>query len=62
MNHVPQPKKEIKLGYYFQPGTCLGALETYVFLSFLPSVFYKWPVINVYLQTLKIAVYKIQDY
>ena len=61
INHVPQPKKE-KIGYYFQSGTCLGTLETYVLLSCLRSVFYKLPVINVYLQTLKIAVYKIQDY
>ena len=52
---------EEKLGYYFQLGTCLGALETHVLLSFLWSVFCKWPVINVTLLTLKIVVYKIQD-
>ena len=40
------PQKE-KVGYYFQSGTCLGALETHVLLSFLWSTFCKWPVINV---------------
>ena len=48
-------------GYYFQLGTCLGALETHVLLSFLWSAFCKWPVINVTLLTLKIVVLKIQD-
>ena len=38
-----------------------GALETHVLLSFLWSIFCKWPVINVAPQTLKIAVHKIQD-
>ena len=37
------------------------ALETHVLLSFLWSVFCKWPVINVTLLTLKIVVLKIQD-
>ena len=50
-----------KLGYYFQLGICLGALETHVLLSFLWSAFCKWPVINVSLLTLKIVVLKIQD-
>ena len=40
------PQKE-KVGYYFQSGACLGALETHVLLSFLWSIFCKWPVINV---------------
>ena len=53
--------QEEKLGYYFQLGTCLGALETHVLLSFLWSAFCKWPVINVTLLTLKIEVLKIQD-
>ena len=53
--------QEEKFGYYFQLGTCLGALETHVLLSFLRSVFCKWPVIYVTLLTLKIVVYKIQD-
>ena len=53
--------QEEKVGYYFQSGTCLGALETHVLLSFLWSIFCKWPVINVTPQTLKIAVHKIQD-
>ena len=50
-----------KFGYYFELGTCLGALETHVLLSFLWSAFYKWPVINVTLLTLKTVVLKIQD-
>ena len=53
--------QEEKVDYYFQSGTCLGALETHVLLSFLWSIFCKWPVINVTPQTLKIAVHKIQD-
>ena len=53
--------QEEKLGYYFQLGTCLGALETHVLLSFLWSAFCKWPVINVTLLILKIVVLKIQD-
>ena len=52
--------QEEKLGYYFQLGTCLGALETHVLLSFLWSAFCK-PVINVTLLTLKKVVLKIQD-
>ena len=32
----PQEEKD---GYYFQSGTCLGALETHVLLSFLWSFF-----------------------
>ena len=39
--------EEEKLGYYFQLGTYLEALETHVLLSFLWSAFCKWPVINV---------------
>ena len=53
--------KEEKVGYYFQSGTCLGASEIHVLLSFLWSIFCKWPVITVTTQTLKIAVHKIQD-
>ena len=53
--------QEEKVGYYFQSGTCLGASETHVLLSFLWSIFCKWPEINVTLQTLKIAEHKIQD-
>ena len=53
--------QEEKLGYYFQFGTCLGALKTHVLLSFLWSAFCKWPVINVTLLTLKIVVLNIQD-
>ena len=53
--------QEENLGYYFQSGTCLGALENHVLLSFLWSMFCKWPVINITLLTLKIAVHKIQD-
>ena len=45
-----------KLGYYFQLGTCLGAMKTHVLLSFLRSAFCKWHVINVTLLTLKIVV------
>ena len=52
---------EKKRGYYFQLGTCLGALETHVLLSFLWSASCKWPVTNVTLLTLKIRVLKIQD-
>ena len=59
MSHVSQPQEE-KLGYYFQSGTCLGAIETHVFVSFLWLVFCKRTVINVTL-ILKIAVRKIQD-
>ena len=59
MNHVPQPQEK-KLGYYFQPGTCLGAIETHVLVSFLWLVFCKGTVINVTL-ILKIAVDRIQD-
>ena len=53
--------QEEKVGYYFQSGTCLGASETHVLLSFLLSILCKWPVITVTPQTLKIAVHKIQD-
>ena len=60
-NLLHPPPQEEKLGYYFQLGTCLGALKTHVLLSFLWSAFYKWPVINVTLLTLKIVVLKIQD-
>ena len=45
--------KEEKVGYYFHSGTCLGALETHVLLSFLWSIFCKWPVITATPQTLK---------
>ena len=37
----PPPPQEEKLGYYFQSGPCLGALETHVLLSILWSIFYK---------------------
>ena len=40
--------QEEKVGYYFQSGTCLGALETHVLLSFMWSIFCKWPVIKRY--------------
>ena len=60
MNHVPQPQ-EVKLGYYFQSGTCHGVFETYALLCFLWSFFCKWSVINVTLLTLKIAEHKIHD-
>ena len=60
MNHVPQQQEE-KLGYYLQSGTCLGVFETHVILCFFGHFFCKWPVINVTLLTLKIAVHKIQD-
>ena len=40
----PQEEKVVD---YFQSGTCLGALETHVLLSFLWSFFCEWPVINV---------------
>ena len=53
--------KEEKLGYYFQSGTCLGALETHVLLSFLWSIFCKWSVINVTLLTFEMAVQKLLD-
>ena len=49
------PKQEETLGYYFQSGTWLVALETHGLLRFLWSVVCKWPVINVTLLTLKIA-------
>ena len=39
--------QEEKVGYYFQSGTCLGASETHVLLSFLWSIICKWPVITV---------------
>ena len=38
--------QEEKLIYYFQLGTCFGAIKTHVLLSFLWSIFCKWPVIN----------------
>ena len=60
MNHVPKPHEE-KFGFYFQSGTCLGVFETHILLFFLWSFFCKWPVINVTLLTLKIALHKIQD-
>ena len=53
--------QEEKVGYYFQSGTCLGASETHVLLSFLWSAFCKWPVITVTPKTLKISVHKIKD-
>ena len=54
--------QEEKVGYYFQSGTCLGASETHVLLSFLWSIFCKWPVITVTPPIMKIAVHKIQYY
>ena len=54
MNQFSQPQEET-LGYHLQPRTCLVALEIHDLLSFLRSVVYKWPVINVTLLTLKIA-------
>ena len=45
----------------FSTWKCLGVFKTHVLLCFLWSFFCKWPVINVTLQTLKIAVNKIQD-
>ena len=36
-------------------------IKTHVLVSFLWSFFCKWPVINVTLLTLKIAIHKIQD-
>ena len=52
--------QEEKVGYYFQSGTCLGVSETHVLLSFLWSVFCKWPVITVTPKTLEISVHKMQ--
>ena len=43
--------QEETLGYYFQLGTFLRAIETHDLLSFLWSIFCKWPVINVTLLT-----------
>ena len=40
MDHVPQPQEE-ELGYYFQSGTCIGAIETHVLVSLLWLVFCK---------------------
>ena len=54
MNHVLKPQEET-LGYYFQSGTCLVALETHDLLRILRSVVCKWPVFNITLMTLKIA-------
>ena len=59
MNHIPQPQEE-KFGYYFKPGTCLGAIVIHVLVSFLWLVFCKGTVINVTL-ILKIAEHKIQN-
>ena len=56
MIYVPQPQEK-NPGYYFQPGTCPGAIETHVLVSFLWLVFCKGTVINVTL-ILKIAVHK----
>ena len=39
--------QEEKVCYFFQSGTCLGASESHVLLSFLWSIFCKWPVITV---------------
>ena len=59
---VAPPRKKILVTIRIVPlGTCLGALETDVLLSFLWSAFCKWPVIDVTLLTLKIVVLKIQD-
>ena len=33
MNHVLHPQEE-EIGYYLQSGTCLGAIETHVLVSF----------------------------
>ena len=44
----------------FQFGTCLEALETHNLITFMWSFFYKSPVINVTLLTLKITVHTIQ--
>ena len=54
MKHVPYPEEET-LGYYFQSGICLVALETHDLLRFLRSIVCKWPEINVTLLTLKMA-------
>ena len=53
--------QEEKVGNYFQSGTCLGASETHVLLSFLWSIFCKWPVITVTPQTSKVTLHKIQN-
>ena len=58
---APPPPQEEKVDYYFQSGTCLGASETHVLLSFLWSIFCKRSVITVTPQTLKMAVHKLQD-
>ena len=55
INHVSVPQEE-KLGYYVQSVTCLVALGTHDLLRFLRSVVCKWPVINVTLPTLDIAI------
>ena len=60
MNHVPQPQEE-KFGYCFQSGACLGVFGAHVLLCFPRSFFCKWPVINVILLPLKLAVHKIKD-
>ena len=59
MSHVPQPQEE-NLGLYFQSGTCLGYLKPMFYYVSL-VIFCNWPVTNVTLLTLKIAVHKIQD-
>ena len=45
---------------YFQFETCLWALEIHNLITFLWSFFYKSPVINVTLLTLKITVHTLQ--
>ena len=49
--------QEENICYYFQLGTCIRGLKTHILLSFLWSVFCKWPVIYDTLLTLKIVLY-----
>ena len=59
LSSVAPPRKK-KLVTIFSQGYVWGP-QTQGFLSFLWSIFCKWPVITVTTQTLKIAVHKIQD-
>ena len=54
---IPNPMNKT-FATIFSEGHVFGTLETCVVLSFLWSIFGKWPVINVTLHTLKLVVHK----
>ena len=60
MNHAPQPQEENSVTI-FSLGQVLGYSKPMFYYVFFGHFFCKWPVINVTLLTLKLALHKIQD-